>query len=110
MYENAPPLRPLVRTWLPEELEDVIASCLAKEVDKRPADARALATRLRAIHIPDEHAWTEARALGWWRAWQPPAPAPSVPSAEIQVLVPRRSEKEIVHHSEAATVVEPSKR
>jgi serine/threonine protein kinase len=108
MYENPPSLRAKVARWLPEELEKAILDCLAKEPEKRPADARELAARLRGIQIPDEHAWTDTRAIGWWKAWQPPAPAPSVPSAEVQVLVPRKSEREIAQKStpEAATVVE----
>jgi serine/threonine protein kinase len=112
MYENPPPLRGKVSTWLPEGLEKAIMSCLAKEPEGRPADARALAAMLRAIEIPDEHAWTDARAAGWWKAWQPPAPAPSVPSAEVQVLVPRKSEREIAQKSkpEADTVLEVVKR
>ncbi len=108
MYENPPSLRAKVNRWLPEELEQAILDCLAKEPEKRPADARVLAERLRAIAIPDEHAWTNARAVGWWKSWQPPAPAPAVPSAEVQVLVPRKSEREIAQKSapEAVTVVD----
>ena len=35
--------------------------CLAKDPTKRPHDARVLAEELRAIVIPDEHAWTPAQ-------------------------------------------------
>ena len=109
MYENPPPLRPLVRGWLPDELEAVILSCLAKDANERPPDARTLAALLRAIPIPAEHAWTRDAAVAWWKKWQAPAPAPALPSGEVQVLVPRHSEKEIVLRSipDAATVVEP---
>jgi serine/threonine protein kinase len=92
-------------SWLPDELERVISSCLAKEPDERPKDARVLAAQLRAIVIPDEHAWTEARAQRWWQSYRPPAAVPSLPSNEVQVLVPgRRSERK--SDPEAVTVIE----
>ena len=75
----------------------MIASCLAKEPEDRPADARSLAARLRAIEIPDEHAWTAERAARWWRDYQPPKPAPSVPSAEVQVIMPGRTKEQRPH-------------
>jgi eukaryotic-like serine/threonine-protein kinase len=92
IYEPLPALAPLVRGFVPPELERVIASCLAKEIDDRPADARALAAQLRAIPIPEEHAWTEARAAAWWREYRAPVPAPNVPSAEVQVIMPGRTD------------------
>jgi serine/threonine protein kinase len=94
IYEDVPPLRSSVRGWLPEELEAVIASCLAKEPEERPIDARTIAARLRAIEIPAEHAWTAERAARWWRDYQPPKPAPSVPSAEVQVIMPGRTKEQ----------------
>ena len=65
--DPVPALRPLVHGWLPDELERVLLSCLAKRPQERPHDARALARALRAIAIPDEHAWTDERAQAWWR-------------------------------------------
>lgn len=91
IYEQLPKLSSQVKGWCPPELEAVIASCLAKETTDRPSDARALAAQLRAIPIPAEHAWTDARAAAWWKAYQPPAPAPNVPSAEVQVIMPGRT-------------------
>ena len=80
-----------VRGWCRRELESVIASCLGKEIEDRPADARALAAQLRAIEIPATHAWTEARAAAWWTEYRAPAPAPNMPSAEVQVIVAGRT-------------------
>jgi serine/threonine protein kinase len=94
IYDDVPSLRSIVRGWLPEELEAVIASCLAKEPEERPVDARTIAARLRAIEIPAEHAWTAERAAKWWRDYQPPKPAPSVPSAEVQVIMPGRTKEQ----------------
>jgi serine/threonine protein kinase len=110
MYEDVPVLK--TATWLPDALAQVVRDCLAKEPEQRPADARALAKRLREIEIPDQHAWTAWRAAAWWKSWQPPAPAPSVPSEEVQVLVPRKSEREISPKApaEAVTMLEPIKR
>jgi serine/threonine protein kinase len=91
--EPLPPLRPLVHGWLPDELERVIISCLAKQPNERPADARSLAEALRAIAIPEEHAWTLQRAQAWWREHRPTAErsavAPAVRAESIErVLVP----------------------
>jgi serine/threonine protein kinase len=89
IYDELPRLRELAPGWIPDELEAVLAACLAKEPDARPADARVLAARLRAIAIPAEQAWTEARASAWWRDYLAPAPAPNVPAREVQLVVPR---------------------
>ncbi|HTR56046.1 MAG TPA: protein kinase [Kofleriaceae bacterium] len=89
IYDELPSLRAAAPGWIPDELEAAIASCLAKDLDDRPADARALAARLRAIAIPPEHEWSERRAVSWWRDYKPPAPVPDLPSAEVQVIVPR---------------------
>jgi len=88
IYEDLPGLRSRMRTWCPPELEAVIASCLAKDIAARPADARALAAQLRAIPIPAEHAWTEDHALAWWREYRPAAAASDLPSDQVQVIMP----------------------
>jgi serine/threonine protein kinase len=98
--EEVPSLANHVRGWLPPELEDVIRSLLAKDVDDRPANARELAAQLRAIKIPEEHVWTQARAAAWWRAYSPPAPAQPLPSGEVQVIMPGRTK---AHRPLAAT-------
>jgi hypothetical protein len=91
IYDPVPSLASQMTTWCPPELEALIASCLAKDVNERPVNARKLGTALGAIQIPAEHAWTPARAFAWWREYHAPVPAPNVPSAEVQVIVPVRS-------------------
>jgi serine/threonine protein kinase len=93
IYDPLPALATQVRGWCPPELEQVIASCLAKDIAERPADALALAAQLRAIPIPAESAWTDAAAIAWWREYRAPVPAPNVPSQEIQVIMPGRTEQ-----------------
>ena len=87
IHAPLPSLRARVRGWCPAELEEVIAACLAKEIDRRPASARELADRLRAIEIPPEHAWTPAHAQAWWSRYKGPA-APPEQAAEVQEIMP----------------------
>jgi serine/threonine-protein kinase len=91
IYDDVPSLRPFANGWLPDELERVIVQCLAKEPHERPRDARTLAAMLRAIEIPAEHDWGDERAAAWWAAYTAPKPAPNMPSAEVQVIMPGRS-------------------
>jgi serine/threonine protein kinase len=91
IYDEVPSLASVVRGWLPAELEQIVRSMLAKEVAGRPASARELAAALRAIPIPEEYAWTQDRAAGWWRAYSPPATVANLPSGEVQVIVAGRS-------------------
>ena len=75
--DPVPELRPRVRGWFPDGLDRLIKSLLAKRADDRPVDANAMIALLRAIEIPPEHAWTDARAQAWWREHQPlPEPGP----------------------------------
>ncbi|HSN27359.1 MAG TPA: protein kinase [Kofleriaceae bacterium] len=94
IYDEVPSLRDVTSKWIPDELERVIVQCLAKEPEDRPRDARTLAAMLRAIEIPAEHAWDRARATAWWAAYQPPKPAPNMPSAEVQVIMPGRTREQ----------------
>jgi hypothetical protein len=89
MHEAPPPLAGLVDGWVPPELEAVLRACLAKDLDERPRDARALADMLRAIPIPPERAWTRARAVSWWQAYRAPV-APAVRPSEVQIIMPVR--------------------
>jgi tRNA A-37 threonylcarbamoyl transferase component Bud32 len=73
MFLPVPDLRMHVHGWIPDELVAIVTSLLAKHPDERPANARELATRLRAIAIPEEHAWTEERARQWWATQRPGA-------------------------------------
>ena len=97
IYEPVPGLATQIRGWCPPELEAVIYLCLAKEAEQRPRDARHLAAMLRAIEIPAEHAWTEAKALAWWTAYKPPKPAPQVSPSEVQVIMPVSAEQRPGH-------------
>jgi hypothetical protein len=89
MYAPVPSLRDRVVGWLPVELERLVLGCLAKDPSQRPPDARWLMHALRAIAIPPELAWSEERAVAWWQAYQPAPQAQSLPSGEIQLLIPR---------------------
>jgi serine/threonine protein kinase len=91
IYDPVPALVTVVRGWVPAELEALIIACLAKDANDRPATARELGTKLAAIEIPGEHAWTAARARAWWSDYRAPLPVPNVPSAEVQVIMPGAS-------------------
>jgi len=93
LYDPVPSLRDTMRGWCPVELELAIISMLAKEAEQRPRDARELAEALRAIPIPDEHAWTVAKARAWWEAYEPAKPVASVATNEQQVIMPGKSEQ-----------------
>jgi serine/threonine protein kinase len=85
VQDPLPALRPKVRGWLPPELEDLIVACLAKWPDQRPRDAREMIQRLRAIEIPAEHAWTDAKAASWWGAYKPTSVQTLTPEAATSV-------------------------
>ncbi len=91
--EPVPHLRSRVKGWLPPQLEAIVIRLLAKDPDDRPADARELAALLREVPIPDEHAWTEARAQGWWAAHRPKPmiTAESTPLSVERLLVPQNA-------------------
>jgi serine/threonine protein kinase len=100
MHDPLPSLRSVMRSWLPEGLEQIVYAMLAKEPEQRPTDARELARALRAIEIPQAYTWTYERAAAWWRNYSPPAPVASVPSGEVQMIMPRDSGQRI-HHADA---------
>jgi len=68
MTKTPPSPREKAHGWLPEGLESVIKDCLAKDPTKRPASDREVAQRLRAIEIPEQHAWSAGKAETWWEA------------------------------------------
>ncbi|HET6883974.1 MAG TPA: protein kinase [Pirellulales bacterium] len=65
---HAPAPRPSEHTDLaiPRELDDLIAACLAKDVQDRPASAAELLDALSAIRFGEP--WTERQAAEWWQA------------------------------------------
>jgi len=52
-----------------------------------------LASLLKTIEIPAEHAWTDAKAQAWWNAYRPPAPAQAVSTSDVQMIMPGRSDQ-----------------
>ncbi len=57
------PLREVCENPVPEELERLILSCLAKSKSDRPESAQALADALDRIDLPP---WTRVDAERWW--------------------------------------------
>ena len=86
-----PDLAARVKGFLPAELVTLVAELLAKHPDDRPPHARAVATRLRAIPIPEEHAWTEARAQAWWHMHRTMPADVLEPATEKRLLVSDRT-------------------
>jgi len=93
--EPLPDLRVRVKGWLPPELDELVRSLLAKHPDDRPPHARAVATTLRAIPIPDEYVWSAAHAHAWWVTHlATPSSADALePATEKRLLVSDRGEK-----------------
>ena len=50
---------------VPPRLEALVMTCLAKQVENRPADADRLGADLD--HCLDDEPWTEAEAQAWWQ-------------------------------------------
>ncbi len=65
---NDQPPRPSdrINQPLPEDLQNVLMSCLRKSPDERPMSAEDLADSLR--HCQDANRWTMAEAIQWWEA------------------------------------------
>jgi len=73
-HAQTPPIPPSVRTELPipEGLDRLVLSCLAKDPAERPQSARELSLRLAAVECAS--AWTEERIRDWWARHQPVQP------------------------------------
>ncbi len=62
------PLSQVRAESVPEELEQVILSCLAKRTEDRPPSAQAVADALDRLDLPP---WTRADAERWWHQHGP---------------------------------------
>ncbi len=69
-HVHTPPSPPSSRTELPipQALDDLVLSCLAKNPADRPQTARELVRRLDAVHLTN--VWSEQRAREWWERHQ----------------------------------------
>lgn len=94
MTEPPPDVAALCNMPLPEGLAVLITECLAKSPAERPASARELLARLRAIPLATEEEWTQSKAALWWDQHQPvkPSAAQSETLAiDVKVQVARES-------------------
>jgi len=73
-HAQTPPAPPSARTELPipEALDRLVLSCLAKDPAGRPQSARELSGRLAQIGLAGE--WTAERARAWWEQHDPLTP------------------------------------
>jgi serine/threonine-protein kinase len=85
------PVPPSVRLGrpVPEALERVILSCLAKAPGARPADAATLA---EALTVAGANEWTQDDARRWWETTFTPKPGsdhpPAPPTEFLEVAAP----------------------
>ena len=65
-HAKTPPPRPSSKAnvEIPEDLEDLLMDCLAKDPNERPESARELEKRLWGLHLRD--IWTPDMAERWW--------------------------------------------
>jgi serine/threonine-protein kinase len=65
-HAQTPPTPPSARTDqpIPQALDDLVLSCLAKDPAQRPQSARELSLRL--AEVEGTSAWTQDRAREWW--------------------------------------------
>jgi len=68
---NQAPAPPSTRTELevPDSLERIVMSCLAKNPEQRPQTVHELSEQLGSCDFAEP--WTNDRALAWWKAHQP---------------------------------------
>ena len=71
-HAHTPVEPPSARTELPipQELDALVLSCLAKDRALRPQSARELLQRLDGITL--QHDWNDTRARKWWNEHLPP--------------------------------------
>ena len=72
------PVPPSVRSGLPipQEIDALVLSLLARDPEGRPASARALLARVAAIESALGLRWADADAEAWWQANMPDAVRP----------------------------------
>ena len=70
-HAHTPPEPPSSRTEIPipQDLDALVVSCLAKDRADRPRSPRDLLQRLDAIAL--HQPWTDARACEWWKGHLP---------------------------------------
>jgi hypothetical protein len=75
---------------VPEDLDAIVAACLAREPSSRPPSAEALAQRLEA----GGPGWSRQQASAWWAQHLPAAaraaPAPAAPPQFHSTVISRR--------------------
>jgi len=69
LHVNAPSVASLAVFQIPESLDQLIAAALAKDMDRRPADAAAFSAELARVErqVP----WNRERARLWWMSVHP---------------------------------------
>jgi serine/threonine-protein kinase len=84
---HSTPVAPSVRLGqpVPDDLERVVLSCLAKEAGARPQTASELAEQLRRCGAAG--GWSEQDAEHWWQSTpRPPQPTAAPPPADRRAL------------------------
>ncbi len=86
-HVKTPPLPPSERSGreIPDALEQIVLSCLAKDPDDRPQSAEWLASRLAECVTAE--AWTPDRARAWWEDNRPASEA-RTPAAAGTTVTP----------------------
>jgi tRNA A-37 threonylcarbamoyl transferase component Bud32/CHASE1-domain containing sensor protein len=90
MHRNKAPLPPSRRVWVPERLERLVLSCLAKEGHGRPT-ALALADAFREVAV--DAGWTRADSEAWWQGRGPKTSLPAPSSGPSELTVDLRSRR-----------------
>ncbi len=85
---HTPPTPPSDRHPVPDDIERIILSCLAKDPAERPASAEALGEALARCR--EARSWSEADAGAWWVRAASPNAQPSVPRRSVDEP-PRRT-------------------
>lgn len=74
---------------LPPALEAIVLSCLAKDPEQRPRNARVLAHLLMNADLAGSPAWDETQMHTWWELHLPPRPLPVADGGASQVFSPK---------------------